>query len=349
MRNTFPPQLAASHASSVHCLLIGALAVLAAAPLVSADTSRFRGVNWAVLGDNFVEGPLVLHGLNETDDYETVRAKADVVYAGFEENLDINTVRLPVNTHSVSSAWWDAYSGVIDSAADRGFKVILGYWGDGAASGGRVDDMDAWDAMWDSVTGQYSNNSLVYFEPMNEPHGYNATEWTDMAAAWISRHSSVPKERIVVGGTGYSQDLKPICADGRLDGTLLSYHVYTFFYGEKNYDGWVQKFRDDVGDCASRAITTEFGAPMDTGLDYSDADSADNFIRYLRAVTDSMRELNIGSTYWPAIGGKVTAGQSDDWYAILKLQGSGTNLNLSIPSASGVNRLWHGWGLDSAE
>lgn len=152
-----------------------------------------------------------------------------------------------------------------------------------------------------------------------------------------------------MGGTGYSQDAKPIYADSRLDGTLLSYHIYTFFYNEKNNDDWVQTFRDGLGDCASRAITTEFGAPMDSGLDYSDADSVDNFIRYLRAVTDSMHELNISSTYWPGIGGKITEGQSDDWYSIQKLQGSDTSLTLSTPNLSGVDRLWHGWGFDSDE
>lgn len=345
----FPNQHAAPHARSVRRLLIGVLALLAGASLASADTSDFRGVNWAVLGDNFVEGPLVLYGLDESDDYDTVRAKADAVYAGFEDNVASNTVRLPVNTHTVGSAWWDAYSGVIDSATDRGFNVILAYWEDGAASGGRVNDMDAWNAMWDTVTDQYGSNSLVHFEPMNEPHGYGATEWTDMAAAWVDRHSSVPKERILVSGTGYSQDAKPVCADSRLNGTLLSYHIYTFFSGESDYDGWVQAFKDGLGDCASRAVTTEFGAPMDSGIDYNDADSEDNFVRYLRALTDSMRELNIGSTYWPGIGGKITEGQSDDWYSIQKLQGNGTSLTLSTPNASGVDRLWHAYGLDNAE
>ncbi|KAH6614626.1 putative hydrolase [Chaetomium sp. MPI-SDFR-AT-0129] len=345
----FSDHLAASHARSVPCLLMGVLAVLAAAPLASADTSDFRGVNWAVLGDNFGKDRLVLHGLDESDNYDTVRAKADAVYTGLENNLAINTVRLPVNTNTVGSAWWDAYSGVIDSATDRGLKVILGYWEDGAASGGRVNDMDAWNAMWDTVTDKYGNNSMVHFEPMNEPHGYSATEWTDMAAAWVDRHSSVPKERILVGGTGFCQDAKPVCADSRLDGTLVSYHVYTFFSGENDYDGWVRIFRDGLGDCASRAITTEFGAPMDTGLDYNDAASGDNFVRYIRAVTDSMNELSMGSTYWPAIGGKIHQGQGDDWYSIQKLQGSGTDLTLTTPNDSGVDRLQHGWGVDSAK
>ena len=336
---------AGSHARSVRRLLTGLLAALAYAPSACADTTDFRGVNWAVLGDNFVEGNLVLYGLDEHDDYNTVRAKANAVYDGFEENLGINTIRLPINTHTVGSAWWYSYIGVIDVATDRGLKVILAYWEDGAASGGRVNDKDAWNSMWDTVIDQYSTNTLVQFEPMNEPHGYSATAWVDMAATWVERHSSLPKERILVGGTGYCQDVKPVCADARLDGTLLSYHTYTFFDGVNDYDGWVKIFRDGVGDCASRVVTTEFGAPMDSGLDYSDASSTDNFVLYLRAVTDTMRELSIGSTYWPGLGGKITKGQGDDWYSIQKLQGSGSDLTLTSPSDSGVDILWHGWGL----
>lgn len=349
MPTVFPDQPAASPARSLRRLLIGALAVLAGSPLARADTTDFRGVNWAVLGDNFVEDILVLHGLDESDDYDTVRAKADAVYTGFQDNLGINTIRLPVNTHTLDSAWWDSYSGVIDSATDGGLKVILAYWEDGVASEGRINDLDAWNTMWDAVIDQYSDESLVYFEPMNEPHGYNAAEWTDIAADWVDRYSSIPKQRILVGGTGYSQDLNPICDDSRFDGTLLSYHIYAFMYEEKDYDAWIQTFLDGVGDCASRTVTTEFGAPMDTGFDYNDADSEENFIRYIRAVTDYMHDHSIGSTYWPAIGGKITAGQNDDFYSIQKLHGSGTDLTLTTPNDSGVDRLWHGWGVDSAE
>jgi len=348
MPTTYANQPAPSNGRAARRLLIGLLAALAGVPLTHANTNNFRGVNWAVLGDNFERGPLILHGLDRSDNYNIVRAKADAVYTGFEDNLDINTVRLPVNTHTVGSAWWDAYSGVIDSATDRGLKVILAYWEDGVASGGKVTGMAAWNTMWDTVTNEYGNNSLVHFEPMNEPHGYSATEWTNMAAAWINRHPSVPKNRILLSGTSYSQDLKPVCADSRLDGTLLSYHIYTFFYGDNDYDGWVRRFRNGLGNCSSRAITTEFGAPMDSDLDYADAGSRDNFVRYFRAVTDAMRELNMGSTYWPALGGKVKEGQRDDWYSIQKLRGSGANIKLSTPNASGVARLWHGWGLDRA-
>nr|MDT0657389.1 RICIN domain-containing protein [Micromonospora sp. DSM 115978] len=338
-------------ARTAHRVLVAALSALLLVPAValtgtppaSADTRQFRGVNWAVLGDNFVTGPLVLDGLSQSDNYQTVRAKADSLYNGFANHLAVNTVRLPINTHTVGTTWWNAYRATIDAATARGFKVILAYWEDGAASGGRITNTAAFNTMWNTVVSQYGSNSLVYFEPMNEPHGYSAADWMNLAAAWINARPSIPRGRILVGGTGYSQDVRPICADSRFDGTLLSYHHYAFFYGEYDYAGWVQSFRQRLGTCAARAVTTEFGAQMDFGLNYLDAGSTNNFVRYFRAVTDSMRSLNMGSVYWPAVGGKISE-YGYDRYSMFVLQGSGTNLSVSIRNATGADRLRHGWG-----
>ena len=334
--------------------LAGAAAALMAIPLAlvttaanaSAATNQFQGVNWARAGDNFTSGPLVLYGLSSGDSYTTVRAKADAVFAGFERNLGANTVRLPINTYSVGTAWWNSYTGVIDSATARGLKVILSYWDDGRAStGGRLTNTAAFDTMWNTVVDKYGSNSLVHFEPMNEPHGYSATEWKNVAAGWLTARPSVPRNRIFISGSGFNQDIKTVCSDSRFDGTYLSLHHYTFFSGAKTYDAWVTSLRDAIGNCAGRTIIDEFGAPMDTGLNYDDAGSTDNFVRYFRATTQVLRELGMGSVYWPGIGGKLTAGQNDDWYAMQKLQGSGTNLTLTTPNASGAGRLRYAWGL----
>ena len=325
--------------------LIPALVLTAASP-AAADTSRFRGVNWAVLGDNFVEGPLVLHGLSQSDDYSTVYAKASALYDDFEDALGVNTVRLPVNTHTVGSSWWDSYRAAIDAATDRGFKVILAYWEDGAASGGRITDMAAFNTMWSTVTYQYGPNGLVYFEPMNEPHGYSSQEWRDLAVEWLDYHYSAPAERVLIGGTGYSQDARPICEDPRLDGTLISFHHYAFFYGEMDYAAWRDHVQTRLGECASRAVATEFGAPMSDGRDYGDAASTDNFVRHIRAVTDVMRDNGMGGTYWPALGGKP-GDLGYDWYSMFALSGSGTDLNATVRNQSGADRLRHAWGDDT--
>lgn len=338
-------RLARVLACALTALSVVPIGVLAGAAPALADTSQFMGVNWARLGDNFGGGALVLHGLHSSDSYTTVRAKADAVYTGFQNNLGANTIRLPINTATVGTSWWAAYTGTIDAATARGLKVVLSYWEDGvAASGGRIVNTGAFNAMWNTVVAKYGSNSLVYFEPMNEPGGHSPTEWANIAAAWINDRPSVPRGRVFISGAGLNTNIKAMCADSRLNGTYLSLHHYTFFTGAKTYDQWVAYLKDAIGTCASRTVIDEFGAPMDTGLNYHDANSTDNFIRYFRATTSVLRELRMGSIYWPGLGGKIRAGQSDDWYAMQKLHGSGTSLTLSTPSASGADRLKYAWG-----
>ncbi|QEO15457.1 cellulase family glycosylhydrolase [Agromyces intestinalis] len=324
-------------------LLLLPLAVVVTAQPASAATSQFRGFNWAVLGDNFNKNPLVLDGLSASDSYATVKAKANALYDDMQSTMGANTVRLPVNTHTVGGSFWSAYRGTIDAATERGWKVILAYWEDGAASGGRVTNSDAFHAMWTTVINAYGGNSNVYFEPMNEPHGYSSQEWRDVAARWLDRHTGAPKARVLIGGTGYSQDLRDICNDSRFNSTLLSFHHYAFMYSAMTYDAFLSHIKTRLGNCASRAVVTEFGSPMNNGLDYANAGSTDNFVRYLRAIAQVMRENNMGGTYWPALGGKP-GDIGYDWYSMFAKSGSGTNLNLSIRNQSGADRVRYAWG-----
>jgi hypothetical protein len=317
--------------------------VVSASPAAAA-TSQFRGMNWAVLGDNFSTSPLVVQGLSMSDSNATVRAKANALYDDMAASLGVNTVRLPVNTHTVSNTtWWNAYRGAIDAATERGFKVILAYWEDGAASGGRITNLAAWNSMWSSVTNTYGSNPNVYFEPMNEPHGYSSTDWRNVAANWLNYHTSAVPGRVLIGGTGFSQDLRDICNDSRFNSTLLSFHYYAFFYGPMTYDQFRSHIQTRLGNCSSRAVATEFGAPMSTGLNYSDANSSDNFVRYIRAMAQVMRDNQMGGTYWPATGGKP-GNIGYDWYSMYALSGSGTDLNLTVRNASGADRLRYAWG-----
>src|SRR5688500_7987927 len=84
--------------------------VVATTPPAQAATNQFRGMNWAVLGDNFTKGPLVISGLSQTDSNATVRAKANALYDDMAA-IGVNTVRLPINTHTVGTTWWNNYRG----------------------------------------------------------------------------------------------------------------------------------------------------------------------------------------------------------------------------------------------
>ncbi|MGJ6965922.1 RICIN domain-containing protein, partial [Streptosporangium sp. G11] len=184
----------------------------------------------------------------------------------------------------------------------------------------------------------------VYFEPMNEPHGYSSADWRNVAANWLGYHTSAVPGRVLIGGTGFSQDLRDICNDSRFNSTLLSFHHYAFFYSAMTYDEFRSHIQARLGNCASRAVATEFGAPMATGLNYGDPNSTDNFVRYLRAMAQVMRDNRMGGTYWPALGGKITAGLGYDHYSMYALGGSGTTLNLSIRNGYGANRVRYAWG-----
>ncbi|MBV1856408.1 RICIN domain-containing protein [Catellatospora sp. NEAU-YM18] len=329
-------------------LVVTALTALAGllvwAPPAKAATRQFRGMNWAVLGDNFSTGTLVVQGLSLSDSNATVRAKANALYDDMAATIGVNTVRLPINTHTVANtAWWNSYRGAIDAATERGFKVILAYWEDGAASSGKITDLAAWNTMWSSVINTYGSNGNVYFEPMNEPHGYSSTDWRNVAANWLSQHSAAVPGRVLIGGTGYSQDLRDICNDSRFNATLLSFHYYAFFYSPMTYDAFRSHIQTRLGNCASRTVATEYGAPMSTGLNYGDPNSTDNFVHYLRAMAQVMRDNQMGGTYWPAIGGKPgTIGY--DWYSMFALSGSGTDLNLTVRNTSGADRIRYAWG-----
>src|SRR5438876_11572292 len=96
-------------------------------PVAHAATNQFRGVNWADPRDNYANDPVVPSGLSTSDNYATIYAKASAIIRGFAINLDANTVRLPINPYTVNGSFWASYTGAIDAATGKGFKVILSY------------------------------------------------------------------------------------------------------------------------------------------------------------------------------------------------------------------------------
>jgi hypothetical protein len=299
-----------------------------------ANTSQFKGVNWADPRDNFAEDALVLSGLSTSDSYSTMYTKATAIITGFQNNFGANTVRLPINPPTVNGSYWASYTGAIDAAIAKGFKVILGYWEGSDHKDGLVDNTTAFWNMWRTVVTKYGANSLVYFEPMNEPHGYSQSAWANLAASWISTYPSVPKSRIFVSGTGYNDDVTGVCADSRLTGTLLSLHLYGFWNPTRtSYTAWANDMRSKIGSCAARTVMDEWGAPMTTGLNYNGPVSGNAYIAYIQAVSDNLRLLGIGSVYWPGL-------RANDGYSMSRL---GPDLTLINNNASGLSRLQWSW------
>jgi hypothetical protein len=322
-------------------LLASLVSVTVAVPPAAAATSQFNGVNWADPRDNYADDPVVPSGLSTSDSYATTYAKAAAVIAGFKSNLGANTVRLPVNPYTVNGSFWSSYTGAIDAAVAAGFKVILSYWEGTAAKDGIIDNTTTWSTMWSTVTTKYASTSAVYFEPMNEPFGYSATGWANVAASWLSTYSSIPASRVFVSGTGYNDNVTSVCADSRLAGTFLSLHHYGFWASTRtSYAAWVSDLLGRIGSCASRTVMDEWGAPMTTGVNYNGAIGSNAYVAYVQADSDTLRRLGIGSVYWPGL-------RTGDTYSMETLGGSGTSLTLTNNNSTGVSRLRWAWGLDS--
>jgi len=308
------------------------------------DPSQFKGVNWADPRDNFADDAVIPSGLLASDSPQTTYRKAHEILLGFRKNLGANTVRLPVNPYSVgtSSAWWPDYQQVVRAASRLGFKVVLGYWeGPGAEDDGIVDDPAAWWSMWRTLTTTYATSSNVYFEPMNEPHGYTEEQWTSLAASWLETFRAVPRDRVFVSGIGYSDHVNDLCADPALDGTYLALHDYGY-WGTRTYAEWVDDLASRIGDCAGRTVLDEFGAPMTTGIDYtasstaSDADT-NNSVSFMQAATDTVRRLHLGSVYWPGL-------RTGDTYSLESLTTTHGHLALVDNNATGRALVEWGWG-----
>ncbi|MGW5557003.1 RICIN domain-containing protein [Micromonospora sp. NPDC003944] len=339
-----------SRGAALTALWMVVASVLATAGVVASSPSRaeaatnqFRGVNWADSRDNFVNGVLYISGLSSSDTYASASTVANRVVGQMYSITGANTVRMPINEPTVSS-YWGTYTGAIDNALTKG-KVILAYW---AHSGGRPSNMTAFHQMWDTVVAKYGSNPNAYFEVINEPWGYNATDLNNMYNTWLNRYPSVPRGRVMLDGTGFAQNVVVVGNDTRLNGTLLAVHDYSMNVTPPLEDetSWANHIAGYIGPYASRTVATEWGGPMRQGvkdgvtydpIDYS-IPSGSFFADYLRGVSSHLRNNSMGSVFWPGL-------RDGDWYSMTSKSGSGANIQLSLVNPSGLARLQYSWGV----
>jgi len=298
-----------------------------------AAPSSFHGVNWADPNDNYNSGPVVPSGLSTGDSYRQVYGITLKMVAGFSKNLGANTLRLPINPASVGTAWWNSYRATIDAATAVGDKVILSYWDETSSNDGVIDDTTTWNQMWNTVTKDYRDNPRVFFEPMNEPYGYTAAQWIQICTQWLADRTYIPRDRVVISGTGYNDNVTPVGAATALDGTLLSLHFYGYWASYTAEADWINNLLPRIGAYAYRTIIDEAGAPMTIGLNYG-AHNGNTYTSYLAATTDVARGMGMGLVYWPGL-------RFGDSYSIESL---GSNGQLTDNSATGVAQLKWGYG-----
>ncbi|HWG26986.1 ricin-type beta-trefoil lectin domain protein [Actinospica sp.] len=302
----------------------------------AAAPSSFHGVNWADPNDNYNGGPVVPSGLSTSDSYQTVYKTTLNMVAGFRKNLGANTLRLPINPASVGTTWWNSYRATIDAATATGDKVILSYWDEKSSNDGVIDDTTTWNQMWNTVTKTYANNPRVFFEPMNEPYGYTAAQWVQICTQFLADRTFIPRDRVVISGTGYNDNVTAVGAASALDGTLLSLHFYGYWAGYTTEADWINNLLPRLGGYAYRTIVDEAGAPMTTGLNYG-AHNGNTYTAYLAATTDIARGMGMGLVYWPGL-------RFGDSYSIESL---GSDGKLTNNSATGVAQLQWGYGFGS--
>jgi hypothetical protein len=71
-------------------------------------------------------------------------------------------------------------------------------------------------------------------------------------------------------------------------------------------------------------------------LDYSTSPT-NYFEAYVRGVTSQLRAWQMGSFYWMGL-------RDGDWYSMTKRTGSGASITLTVPNASGLERMQYSWG-----
>ena len=305
-----------------------------------AETNQFRGVNWADQRDNFVRDKLVLTGMSKTETYESASIIADKVISQFQELLGTNSVRVPVNEPTILEGW-DAYTGIIDKGLTKG-RMILCYWG--PAGGAGPANMDRFWSMWKKLVERYGDNPNAYFEVFNEPIMYSKDQIRNLYATWLEKFPNVPRNHVILDGTGFAQNIADIADDHRFDECFLAVHIYSMWGFYTSEEKWMEVFKNQVGKYADRTICTEWGGAMSPGtkngeyFDYQDYNksSTNYFMAYIRGTTEQLRQWNMGSFYWAGL-------KEGDWYSMTKKTGTGSNIKLEIVNQSGVDRMQHSW------
>jgi MYXO-CTERM domain-containing protein len=324
---------------------IGALlsvAVCLGATPAGAMTSQFRGVNWADSRDNFQSGVLYVSGLSSSDTYASAVATGTNVMTQLVSKLGANAVRMPINEATVSG-YWSTYTGAIDAVLSKG-SVVLCYWD--SAKTNKPPDMNAFWNMWKTVVEKYGGADNAYFEVFNEPNMYSTNDLISLYDSWLTHFPTVPKNRIILDGTGNAQNVPSIGSASTLDGCLLAVHDYSFFGSDSwtSESQWVSQFKGEVGSYAERTVCTEWGGPMSPGskngvsygsLDYSKSPT-NYFEAYIRGMSSQLHAWKMGSFYWAGV-------KDGDWYSMATRSGTGSNLVLSVPNPSGLAQLQNAW------
>ncbi|MFD5567575.1 ricin-type beta-trefoil lectin domain protein [Streptomyces cadmiisoli] len=308
----------------------------------AAAPSALRGVNWSAKGDNYRADAVIPSGLSSADNYADTYAKAVPIVREFKE-LGANTIRFGVNAATLE---WEGYRAALDAAIAADVNVMVGLWtGYDARNYYNISDAD-FSEVWGTLIDEYGSDPRFYADIVNEPRG-TEQGWKDFAVKFLHTYPQLPRNQVVVAGTGDDRFLAPICSDSRLNGTVLSYHQYSVFESfHKTVSEWKTTMRTRLGipsgqtssNCSARTVVTEFGDWSRSGIDYNGPRDGDMHVSYMYAMTEVIREAGLGSLYWPGYG-------EEDGFSLTTLEGTGTAATLKVANASLHERLRYAWKL----
>jgi hypothetical protein len=267
-----------------------AVTLLATAP-AHAFTSWVRGGMWASTGGepNNVVYP---DGITSNTTPTQAAAVADSVAGDYHE-IGVNFVRIDVDPATISSNWPVVQAYVNELVTDGLYVDICGSYN---TTNNVIVNLTNWKNMWLTIDGVYKNNNMVYYEPANEPYGYDFSGMTNVYSAFLNSYGIQKAHGYIILQCN-NNDVPALGAV--YTDCLLAFHEY---WGPSitTESGWASDVANRAGVCANRCIVTEYGAPTVTNTVNYQVFSSDNFITYLRGLTTEFRALPMGSIWFPA-------------------------------------------------
>lgn len=276
--------------------------MLAHIPLKSSLS--FRGINWADPngneGKNNPNGIVLPSGLSSSLTPNQAAAVAKNI-ADAVKTSGGTTIRMPITYGTTnSSSYWPVYQAAINAVVTEGCNVILCFWD---PVGGTITNSDEWKRMWGSVDAVYKNNASVLYEPINEPHVYNANSLLTVYAGFIATFNPLDG-KCVFDGTGYASDVTTIGGDTRLNNQYLGFHCYWWFWPA--YTVWTDAYNNMktlVGKYASHTIITEVGVETFRTFDFwkQTQTNAENDVAFLNGALAFAKDSTMGSIAWSGV------------------------------------------------
>ena len=103
---------------------------------------------------------------------------------------------------------------------------------------------------------------------MNEPYGYTLDRVGVVTRGWLAQHTSVPRGRVVISGTGYNDNVTGVGAAPELRGHAAVAALLRLLGQRHQQADWAAEPRPGSAKYAGRTIIDEAGSPMTIGLNY---------------------------------------------------------------------------------